>query len=95
VLSAVSGAFLSWKHLHRYTAPQEQRQILRIINLPTVYALFNFIALCFYQDFFYIEPIGGIYEAFALAGLFLLFLEYVCPDGTDRDKSVFPLETPL
>lgn len=85
-LTIVSSVLLSWKHLHRYTAPQEQRQILRIVNLPAAYAIFNFLALCFYQDFLFIEPISGIYEAFAVGALFLLFLEYVCPDGTDREK---------
>lgn len=85
-LTVASTIFLSWKHLHRYTAPQEQRQLLRIINLPTAYCLFNFLALCFYKDYLYIEPIAGIYEAFTVAALFFLYLEYVCPDGTDRDR---------
>ena len=63
-----------------------QRQILRITKLPLAYAMFNYLGLCFYQDFLYIEPIGGIYEAFCVASLFFLILEYVCPDGTDREK---------
>lgn len=33
-----------------YTAPQEQRQILRIVNLPFFYCLFNFLALSFYDQ---------------------------------------------
>ncbi|KYG47210.1 hypothetical protein M433DRAFT_86145, partial [Acidomyces richmondensis BFW] len=77
---------LSWRHLHRYTAPQEQRQILRMVNLPVAYCLFNFLSLCFYQDYLYIQPIAGVYEAFVVAALFFLVLEYVCPDGMDREK---------
>ncbi|EMC99053.1 hypothetical protein BAUCODRAFT_146038 [Baudoinia panamericana UAMH 10762] len=84
-LTILSTVFLSWKHLHRYTAPQEQRQILRIVNLPAAYAIFHFLALCFYQDYFYIAPISEVYEGFAVAALFLLMLEYACPDGTDRE----------
>lgn len=91
-LTIVSSVYLSWRHLHRYTAPSEQRQILRIINLPVFYCLFNFLALCFYQDYLYIEPLAGIYEAFSVAALFLLVLEYVCPDGTDREKYFAHLE---
>lgn len=91
-LTVISTAFLSWKHIHRYTAPQEQRQILRIINLPVFYCLFNFLAISFYQDYLYIEPLAGIYEAFSVAALFLLVLEYVCPDGTDREKYFDNLE---
>jgi len=85
-LTVSSSLYLCWRHLHSYTAPQEQRQILRIVNLPVFYCLFNFLALCFYNDYLYIEPISGAYEAFAVASLFLLTLEYVCPDGTDREK---------
>lgn len=84
--------FLSWRHLHRYTAPLEQKQILRIVNLPANYALFNFLALCFVIDYQYIEPIQGVYEAFAVGALFLLILEYVAPDGTDREKYFDNLE---
>jgi hypothetical protein len=85
-LTLLSCILLSWRHLHRYTVPQEQRQILRIVNLPAVYAIFNFLGILFYQDYFYITPIAGIYEAFVVAALFLLVLEWTCPDGTDRDK---------
>lgn len=57
-----------------------------MVNLPVAYCLLNFLALCFYTDYMYIEPIAGIYEAFTIASLFFLVLEYVCPDGTDREK---------
>jgi hypothetical protein len=84
-LTVLSTVWLSWRHLHRYTAPQEQRQILRIVNLPAAYAIFNFLALCFYPDYQYIEPISGVYESISVVGLFFLLLEYACPDGQDRE----------
>ncbi|TKA71383.1 hypothetical protein B0A55_04027 [Friedmanniomyces simplex] len=84
-ITVLSTLYLNWRHLHRYSVPQEQRQILRIINLPAAYAIFNFLALCFPMDYQFIAPIAGIYEAFSVAALFLLGLEYVCPDGTDRE----------
>ena len=40
----------------------------------------------------WIEPIGGVYEAFTVAAMFLLVLEWVCPDGTDREKYFDNLE---
>lgn len=86
ILTILGCFFLSWKHVHRYTAPQEQRQIVRIVNLPIFYAIFNLLALVWYQDYLYIQPISGIYEAFTVSAMFLLTLEYVCPDGTDREK---------
>lgn len=91
-VTIISCVFLSWRHIHRYTAPQEQRQILRIVNLPVMYAIFNFLALTFTLDYMYIEPIGAIYEAFAVAALFFLVLEYVAPDGTDRERYFDNLE---
>ena len=92
VVTIISSVFLSWRHLHRYTAPQEQRQILRVVNLPVFYSLFNFLALCFYSDYLYIEPIAAIYEAFTVAALFFMVLEWVCPDGMDREKYFDKLE---
>lgn len=85
-LTVLITIFGSWRHLRTYTAPQEQRQILRIINVAVFYAIFQFLALTFYLDYFYISPISKIYEAFAVAALFFLIIEYVCPDGTDREK---------
>ena len=39
-----------------------------------------------------IEPIAHIYEAFATAALFLLILEWTCPDGMDRERFFNNLE---
>lgn len=91
-LTLASCWFLSWRHLHRYTSPQEQRQILRIVNLPLAYCLFNFLSLTFTMDYLYIQPIADIYEALSVAALFYLVLEYVAPDGTDRDVFFANLE---
>ena len=75
--------------LHRTarTAPDST-----IINLPIAYCLFNFLALTSTMDYMYIEPIGAIYEAFTVPALFFLVLEWVCPDGTDREKYFDNLE---
>lgn len=40
----------------------------------------------------YIQPIGDIYEAFATAALFLLVLDWVAPDGIDREQYFDKLE---
>lgn len=94
VLTTLSALSLCWRHVRNYTAPQEQRQILRIAALPVFLCLFNFLALCWYRTFQYINPIAGLYQAFAIAALFLLLLEWVCPEGTDREKyfSEFPFK---
>jgi hypothetical protein len=81
-LTVISCWYLCFRHLHRYTSPQEQRQILRIVNLPIAYCLFNFLALAFVKDYMYIEPLGAIYEAFSVAALFYLVLEWYLALGT-------------
>lgn len=91
-VTILSSVFLSWRHLHRYTSPQEQRQILRIVNLPVFYSIFNFLALTFTLDYLYIQPLGDLYEAFTVAALFLLVLDWVAPDGVDREKYFDKLE---
>lgn len=85
-ITVISSGYLAWKHVRNYTAPQEQRQIIRIIALPVFYSLFNFLALCWYGTYQYVQPITGLYESFAIAALFFLLLEWVCPEGTDREK---------
>lgn len=85
-ITILSFGYLAWKHVRNYTAPQEQRQILRIIALPVFYSLFNFLALSWYGTYQYVQPLAGLYESFAIAALFFLLLEWVCPEGTDREK---------
>lgn len=91
-VTALSCVWLTFSHLRNYTHPQQQRQILRIVNLPLAYCLFNFLALTFTTDYIYIQPLGSIYEAFTVAALFLLVLEWVAPDGIDREKYFDNLE---
>jgi len=85
-ITTLSSGYLAWKHVRNYRAPQEQRQILRIVMLPVFYSLFNFLALCWYRTYQYVQPIAGLYESFAIAALFFLILEWVCPEGTNREK---------
>lgn len=47
-LTILSSIYLSWRYLHRFTAAQEQRQVLRIVNLPVAYAIFNLLATLFW-----------------------------------------------
>lgn len=54
--------------------------------MPVFYCLFNFLALCWYSNFQYIHPLAGLYQSFAVAALFFLLLEWVCPEGTDRER---------
>ena len=85
-LTTLSAVYLAFQHVRNYTAPQEQRQILRIIFLPVFYSLFNFLALCWYRTYQYIQPLSGLYESFAIAALFFLLLECFCTPVSDRNR---------
>lgn len=76
--------FLITKHLHRYTEPKQQRQIVRIIFTPVVFAVLSALSILSYSVAKYLQPLIDLYEAFALASLFLLYVEYVAPDEHTR-----------
>lgn len=87
-ISSIACLYLIFKHLHRYTRPAEQRQIVRLIFTPVIYSILSLLSLLFYDAHEYIEPLPELYEAFALACLFVLFAHY-CRNPTVRDTSGF------
>lgn len=91
-LTTLSALFLIWKHLHRYTAPKEQRQNIRVIFMPVFMCIIELLSILFYEDSIYLSPIKELYEAFCIAALFLLFVEYVCPDEQTRPTFFNELE---
>lgn len=91
-LTTISAIWLIWKHLARYTRPKEQRQNIRIIAMPVFFCVVSLLSIQFYDDSIYITPIMGIYEGFCIAALFLLFLEFICPDEEARPKYFANLE---
>ena len=74
------------KHLHRYTVPAEQRQIIRMVFTPVVFAIFNLLSIAFYSAAIYLAPVADLYEAFALASVLALFVHYVAPDTSQHDN---------
>lgn len=84
VVTNIISFFLIMKHLHRYTESKQQRQIIRIIFFPPVYATLSAISIINYEVAQYMRPLIELYETFALAALFMLFVEYVAPDSHTR-----------
>ncbi|KAF2811324.1 uncharacterized protein BDZ99DRAFT_461417 [Mytilinidion resinicola] len=84
-LTTASALFLIWKHLHRYTCPKEQRQNVRIIFMPVIFCALELLSIIFYSDSIYLSPLKETYQAFCIAALFLLYVEFVCPDEQMRD----------
>lgn len=79
-------------HLRRYNAPNEQRQIFRLIATPLMYSIFGIASIYATKAAVYLEPVPQLYEAYALASLFLLYVYYVAPEAHTRDEFFHNLE---
>jgi len=53
-------------HLRRYRAPEEQRQIIRIVFSVILYSIVAVFEIYNYEVVEYIDQIGNLYEAFGL-----------------------------
>jgi hypothetical protein len=85
-ITTLSAFVLKSQHLLRYTRPKEQRQIIRIVFMPAWFCLVSMLSMLSYEHSIYFRPITDVYEAWCIPGLFLLYLEYVCPDEGARAK---------
>lgn len=83
---------LSILHFRRYRAPNEQRNVFRIILFPVVASLVSVISIHTYAASGYIEPVASLYEAIALASLFMLYVQYVAPEQNTRASFFRELE---
>jgi len=65
------------QHCRNYTRPSEQRQIIRILYMPPVYAVVSFFSYRFFRSYTYYSLAETIYEAITLSAFLLLLIEYV------------------
>ena len=63
---------LKWFHLMTYTRPKEQRQIVRILIAPTIWAVVSLVQILDYRNAQYYQPLGEVYESIYLCCVFLL-----------------------
>ncbi|TFK72244.1 DUF300-domain-containing protein [Pluteus cervinus] len=78
------------QHCRNYTNPREQRQILRILYMPPVYAIISFFSYRFFRDYTYYSFISVAYEAITLSAFLMLIIEYVADTthGHDPKKAL-------
>lgn len=91
-ITTLISIFLIIKHLHRYTEPKQQRQIVRIVFFPVLFATLSALSILNYDAAKYMQPLIALYEPFALAALFLLYIEHVAPDENARSAFFATLE---
>jgi hypothetical protein len=84
VLTAIICFGLAAMHLFHYTNRQEQRNLIRAIMVPAIFAIFSFFAVWFYDDAAYLAPCADLYECFALVAFFYYMVQVVAPDDEKR-----------
>lgn len=80
-ITLCSAAALATLHLLNYRAPREQRQIVKILLAPFVFALVSLAQILSYPAAAYVDPISSAYEAVCLCALFLLYVQFAAGPG--------------
>jgi hypothetical protein len=82
LLTVIISAMSVISHCRNYTNPAEQRQIIRILYMPPVYAITSFFSYRFFRSYTYYSLIEIVYEAITLSAFLLLLIEYVASTST-------------
>ncbi|KAI8448707.1 organic solute transporter Ostalpha-domain-containing protein [Phakopsora pachyrhizi] len=70
-------------HCSNYNKPLEQRQIIRILLMPTIYSLVSFFSYRYYREYVYFAVVRS---AFVLAAFLILCLLYVGRSPLEQQK---------
>ncbi|KAN0132238.1 Organic solute transporter Ostalpha domain containing protein [Lactarius tabidus] len=77
VLTVLISSISVFHHCRNYTNRAEQRQILRILYMPPVYAVVSFFSYRYFRSYTYYSLAETVYEAITLSAFLLLLVEYV------------------
>ncbi|KAG7098575.1 hypothetical protein E1B28_000506 [Marasmius oreades] len=100
VVTVVVSTISVLQHCRNYTNRAEQRQILRILYMPPVYAIISFFSYRFFRSYTYYSLVEVAYEAVTLSAFLLLLIEYVASTSSGhsadnamvrKDKSKLPI----
>ncbi|KAF9493015.1 DUF300-domain-containing protein [Pleurotus eryngii] len=85
VLTMIITTLSVGQHCRSYTNPAEQRQILRILYMPAIYAIISFFSYRFFRSYTYYSLVEIAYEAITLSAFLLLIIEYVAATASGHD----------
>lgn len=77
ILTIIISAYSVLQHARHYHRPNEQRQIIRIILMPPVYAVISFFGYRFFRAYTYYSLVETVYEAFAIGAFLFLLVQYI------------------
>ncbi|KAI0086030.1 DUF300-domain-containing protein [Irpex rosettiformis] len=81
IISAVN----VFQHCLHYTNRPQQRQVLRILYMPPVYAVISFFSYRFFRDYTYYDLIETAYESVTISAFLLLLIEFVASTASGND----------
>jgi len=76
VLTFVISSISIISHCRSYTNRGQQRQIIRILLMPPIYAIISFFSYRYFRDYVYYSFVQAAYEAVTLSAFLLLLVEY-------------------
>ncbi|KAH8832717.1 DUF300-domain-containing protein [Flagelloscypha sp. PMI_526] len=97
--SVIITFFSVLSHCRSYTNRSEQRQIIRILYMPPVYAIISFLSYRFYRSYTYYSLVE-LTKQVTLSAFLLLLIEYVSSTASNhsaenamarKDKSALPI----
>ncbi|KAL0072406.1 hypothetical protein AAF712_000169 [Marasmius tenuissimus] len=100
VVTVIISSISVLQHCRSYTNRKEQRQILRVLYMPPVYAIISFFSYRFFRHYTYYSLVQVAYEAVTLSAFLLLLIEYVAATAAGnsadnaiarKDKSKLPI----
>ncbi|KAF9268899.1 DUF300-domain-containing protein [Marasmius fiardii PR-910] len=100
VVTVIISTISVLQHCRSYTNRAEQRQILRILYMPPIYAVISFLSYRFFRSYTYYSLVEVAYESVTLSAFLLLLIEYVASTASDhsahnaiarKDKSNLPI----
>ncbi|KZO97434.1 DUF300-domain-containing protein, partial [Calocera viscosa TUFC12733] len=72
-------------HCRNYHVRREQRQVIRILYMPMVYAIISFFSYRFYRSYTYYSLIESAYEALVIGAFLLLLIQFVADKSANLD----------
>ncbi|ORY79345.1 organic solute transporter Ostalpha-domain-containing protein [Leucosporidium creatinivorum] len=91
-VSTVISLFTVFMHARNYYRPKEQRQIMRILLMPPVYAVISFFSYRYFRSYTYYSLAEVVYESLVLAAFLMLLLQYIGDSTADQKKVLMEKE---
>jgi len=87
ILTTLISLVTIFQHCRNYTNPRQQRQILRILYMPPVYAIVSFFSYRYFRSYTYYSFIEAAYEAVTLSAFLLLLIDFVASTASDHSAN--------